>query len=298
MGVLVHPPAAPVTRALANTENSIPSSHLAPTPRTSRSTTKNPADAIRILPIKPASPPVNSFTTAAMGSPQLSLDAVLMSPPLAQDNLAVDILDRGNTLSSTIVGVGAHNNAIPPHYELVGFPSHSGELFPSASRAKNQDDRCDRRRSKSRCGPNLREGEQSVSNHRAASTTAKGREPLSRSPRFERNSPTEKELSSERVNMFLQSMGQGPNDTEKGLLAENRGLYRRVAALQRVERELLAENHIGSLPSDLDAKAAPDDKAGALARRVEEEGRQGQGVGSPVETDGGNMCSTARAVAL
>lgn len=138
MGVLVDPPAAPVTRALANTErNPIPSSHRAPTPRTSRSTTTHPADAIRILPIEPASPLVNSFTTAAMGSPQLSLDAVLMSPPLAQDNLAVDILDRGNTLSSTIVGVGALNNATPPHYELVGFPSHLGELSPSASTAKN-----------------------------------------------------------------------------------------------------------------------------------------------------------------
>lgn len=60
-----------------------------------------------------------------------------------------------------------------------------------------------------------------MSNHRAASTTAKAREPLSRSPRFERDMRTEKELSSERVKMFLQSMGQGPNDTEKGLLTEN-----------------------------------------------------------------------------
>lgn len=159
------------------------------TPR-SRSATKHRSDAIQILTFEPASPLVNSFTTAAMGSPKLSLDGVLMSPPFAPDNLAVGIRDRGNTLSLTIVGVGAHNIAIPPHGELVGFPSHSGERSPSASRAKNQDDRCDGRRSKSRFATNLREMERSLSNHRAASTTGVARGPLSRSPPFERDMRT------------------------------------------------------------------------------------------------------------
>lgn len=179
MGVLVDPPAPPVTQAVANTErNRTPSGHRAPTPR-SRSATKHHSDTIQILTFEPASPLVNSFTTAAMGSPKLSLDGVLMSPPFAPDNLAVGIRDRGNTLSLTIVGVGAHNIAIPPHGELVGFPSHSGERSPSASRAKNQDDRCDGWRSKSRFATNLREMERSLSNHRAASTTGVARGPLS-----------------------------------------------------------------------------------------------------------------------
>lgn len=53
----------------------------------------------------------------------------------------------------------------------------------------------------------------------------------------------ERELANHRVNRFLQSIAaQSPVDPDKELLMENRGLYQRVAALQRTERELLADN--------------------------------------------------------
>ncbi|KAK0755163.1 hypothetical protein B0T18DRAFT_315923 [Schizothecium vesticola] len=166
-----------------------------------------------------------------------------MSSSSSQDTLSVGIRDGSHARSSTTVNVRTYPNTIPhPGGELAVSPLHPGERSQSASRAENRDGRHDRRRSKSRGAPNPRERERSASNHRATSSTREARKPHSRSQSFERHIRAEKGLSSERVNMFLRSMGQVPNDTDKELLAENRGLYQRVAALQRVERELLAEN--------------------------------------------------------
>lgn len=84
-----------------------------------------------------------------------------------------------------------------------------------------------------------------MSRHRAVSKTRESNEARTRSA--ERSTDAETGLANDRVAMFLQSMAPkvpNPNDQDKVLKMENRGLYQRVAALQCVERELLAETQV------------------------------------------------------
>lgn len=205
-------------------------------PEKSRSPIEPRRDAIRILPIQPASP------TSAIGSP-LSLDTILMSQSHGGAR------DGSDTPSSTVVEFGDISNGIPSATELIRAFSQPRRRSRSASKAEAKDSRQDRHRSKSRGAPQSahveKEKERSMSSSRAVSKTREPNDARTRSA--ERSTDAEKGLANERVAMFLQSMAPrvpNPSDQDKVLKMENRGLYQRVAALQCVERELLAETQV------------------------------------------------------
>lgn len=212
------------------------------TPEKSRSPIEPRRDAIRILPIQPASPQVSNFNSSVIGSP-LSLDTILMSQP------HVGARDGSDTPSSTVVEFGDISNGIPSATELIRAFSQPRRRSRSASKAESKDGRQDRHRSKSRGAPQSahveKEKERSMSSHRAVSKTRESHEARTRSA--ERSTHGDKGLANERVALFLQSMAPkepNPSDQDKVLKMENRGLYQRVAALQCVERELLAETQV------------------------------------------------------
>jgi hypothetical protein len=211
------------------------------TPKKSRSPIEPRRDAIRILPIQPASPQVSNFSSVIC-SP--SLDTILMSQP------HVGARDGSDTPSSTVVEFGDISNGIPSATEeLIRAFSEPRSRSRSALKAEAKDGRQDKHRSKSRGAPQSAHGERgkerSMSSHRAISKTRESSEARTRS--VERSTHADKGLASERVAMFLQSMAPkepNPSDQDKVLKMENRGLYQRVAALQCVERELLAETQV------------------------------------------------------
>jgi hypothetical protein len=158
------------------------------------------------------------------------------SPPLAPlSNLTLQVVDEGpDTPSSTVVEFGdLVRTTVPSAAELVESIhrslTHSHHLRSnSQSRIKpggTHDGRETNDRSRSQPAGSQRERSQSTARK---ATNIKG---------------AERGLADDRINRFLYSMTQHTTlVSERELLQENRGLYQRVAALQRTERELLAQN--------------------------------------------------------
>ncbi|KAK1830928.1 hypothetical protein QBC39DRAFT_331270 [Podospora conica] len=197
-------------------------------------------DAIRVIRSGSASSHSSAFSSPVASNPQLSLDSIIMSLPPAQGSLLSASRNDPETPSSTIVEYGEFANNLPSAAELVAAVAQSqASLSPrsdsSAKTETGEDPQQDRHRSKSRGPPQSATREHSRPERRAQSSSRETRD-------ADRNRMVENGLASDRVNRFFQSMTvQTPIDPDKELLVENRGLYQRVAALQRVERELLAE---------------------------------------------------------
>lgn len=202
-------------------------------------------DAIRILPIQPASPQGSSFAPSMDSLHQLSLDAILMSTSAGSGSQAAATRNGSDTPSSTVVEFGDIVTKSHSATELVGGAFQPRTRARSAFRADGKDGRGDRQHSMTRGAP------KPESHKKEEANPAPGRRAVSRPRELSREagnrSPErvgDNTLGNERVNAFLQSMAQPTTDTDRGLMMENRGLYQRVAALQRVERDLLAETQV------------------------------------------------------
>jgi len=175
------------------------------------------------------------------------------------DNLlptAIEDPEAPDTPSSTMVEYGDNikkGHKVPSAAELAArvFESYTGEEIEtpivrpkSRSRSETREARERRERSTTRntskTNTPVPRNQSQSSNHRNHSS----QEMMEvKALSIERGSALERELASSRVNRFLQSITvQAPVDPDKELLLENRGLYQRVAALQRTERELMADN--------------------------------------------------------
>ncbi|KAK3352127.1 hypothetical protein B0H65DRAFT_507399 [Neurospora tetraspora] len=188
-----------------------------------------------------------------------SIDARL-NLPLVTNLLAPQRDDVPDTPSSTIVEFGdTDRNHFPSAAELadtVFRTQHRVRKSRSQSRTRPEhgsirDLKQERSASVQRSGTPT-----GSARDRSESTHSKAASPSLRGLPTERSAATERELAKSRVNMYLTQqqspqspepivqtpMQQTPSDPDKELLLENRGLYQRVAALQRIERDLLAEN--------------------------------------------------------
>lgn len=164
-----------------------------------------------------------------------------------------------DTPSSTIVEFGdTDRKVIPSAVELadnVFRVKHNIDIPRKASRSES------RTRAEKESARDHRDRSMSAHRNNAASPrdrsesahskTTSPRDLTPRGPGGERSPAAERELASSRVNRYLAEVRrenagtpvqQPPSDPDKELLLENRGLYQRVAALQRTERDLLAEN--------------------------------------------------------
>lgn len=165
-----------------------------------------------------------------------------------------------DTPSSTIVEFGdTDRNHLPSAAELAD------NVFRTAYRVRKSRSQSRTRPEHGRIGDLKQERSASAQANRAATPTGSTRErsdsgnktksPGLRDLPTDRSPAAERELAQNRVNMYLTQhqqqnqeqiiqtpIQQQPSGPDKELLLENRGLYQRVAALQRTERDLLAEN--------------------------------------------------------
>lgn len=173
-------------------------------------------------------------------TPGFQLRSGSSSPPLTPvpNSLLYTVDEEPNTPSSTIVEFGdlAHGN-VPSAAELVTTIHRSlseSHISRSGSRSMSMSHGAeDGRESRE----NRHTRDQSRNRALPAAIASKERSHSERDP------TGEKGLADERINRFLHSMAQQSAQGPEGeLVQENRSLYQRIAALQRTERELLAEN--------------------------------------------------------
>ncbi|KAL0475899.1 hypothetical protein QR685DRAFT_62710 [Neurospora intermedia] len=169
--------------------------------------------------------------------------------------------DVPDTPSSTIVEFGdTDRNQLPSAAELadnVFRTQHRVRKSRSQSRTRPEHGSIrDLKQERSASAQANRAGTPTGSTRERSGSGSKGASPGLRGLPTDRNPAAERELAKTRVNMYLTQhqqqqsqeqviqspIQQQPSDPDKELLLENRGLYQRVAALQRTERDLLAEN--------------------------------------------------------
>lgn len=154
-----------------------------------------------------------------------------------------------NTPSSTVVEFGdLMRSNVPSAAELVETIHRSyseshvsrSESRPRGKTSGNQEGRDARKQNQNRGTTAVAPREESQPAHARSATP---RDHIIKAAEREREATTEKGMADERINRFLTSMAQqAAQDAESELVQENKSLYQRIAALQRTERELLAEN--------------------------------------------------------